>query len=157
MNEYYVTNRDVIKNLALNTGTSANPTFTNSCTFTDLALNMDFETQDFSVFCDAIRRSIKTGVALTLEGTVKIDINNVAIQKVIGDIQALITAGTISQFNNQLVQFELLTGVTNSVLEYTKYQVSVSYSLEAMGGNAEDVSEFAITMTINGTGTEISA
>ena len=66
-------------------------------------------------------------------------------------------AVTISQFNNQLVQFELLTGVNNSVLEYTKYQVSVSYSLEAMGGNAEDVSEFAITMTINGTGTEISA
>jgi hypothetical protein len=157
MNEYYVTNRDVIKNLALNTGTSADPTFTKSCTFTDLALNMDLETQDFSVFCDAIRRSIKTGVALTLQGTVNIDINNVAIQKVIGDIQTLITAGTISQFNNQLVQFELLTGVTNSVLEYTKYQVSVSYSLEAMGGNAEDVSEFAITMTINGTGTEISA
>lgn len=157
MNEYYVTNRDVIKNFALNTETSANPTFTKSCTFTDLALNMDFETQDFSVFCDAIRRSIKTGVALTLEGTVKIDINNLAIRKVIGDIKALITAGTISQFNNQLVQFELLTGVNNSVLEYTKYQVSVSYSLEAMGGPAEDVSEFAITMTINGTGTEISA
>ena len=158
MNEYYVTNRDVIKNLALNTGTSANPDFSKkSCTFTELALNIDFESQDFSVFCDAIKRSIKTGVAITIEGTVKIDINNAGIQKILGDVDTLITSGTISQFNNQKVQFDLLTGVNNSVLEYTTYQVNVSYSLEKLGGSAEDVSEFAITMTINGTGTEISA
>ena len=63
MNEYYVTNRDVIKNFAFNTGTSGSPVFTNMCTATELSLNTDFETQDWYVFCDAIQRSIKTGVA----------------------------------------------------------------------------------------------
>ena len=153
MNEYYVTNRDVIKNFTFNTGTSSNPVFTNMCTASELTLNTDFNEQTFYVFCDAIQRAIKTGVALTIEGTIKIDINNAAIQKVLGDIGTLITSGTISQFNNQLVKFDLLTGVNNSVLTYTTYIVSVSYSLESLGGAAEDVGEFAITMTINGTGT----
>ena len=157
MNEYYVTNRDVIKNFAFNTGTSANPVFTNMCTATELSLNTDFADQTWYVFCDALQRSIKTGVAITIDGTIKIDINNTAIQKVLGDIKALIKSGTISQFNNQKVQFDLLTGVSSSVLTYTKFQVSVSYSLESLGGAAEDVGEFAISMTINGTGTEISA
>lgn len=157
MSEYYVTNRDVIKDFELNTGTTQSPTFTSACTFTELALNTDFNEQTFSVFCDAIQRSIKTGVALTIDGTVKIDINNTAIQKVLGDVKTLLTSGTISQFNNQLVQFKLLTGVSSSVLTYTKYKVSVSYSLESLGGSAEDVGEFAISMTINGTGTEVSA
>lgn len=153
MNEYYVTNRDVIKNFTFNTGTSSSPVFTNMCTASELTLNTDFNEQTFYVFCDAIQRAIKTGVALTIEGTIKIDINNAAIQKVLGDIGTLITSGTISQFNNQLVKFDLLTGVNNSVLTYTTYIVSVSYSLESLGGTAEDVGEFAITMTINGTGT----
>ena len=153
MNEYYVTNRDVIKNFTFNTGTSSSPVFTNMCTASELTLNTDFNEQTFYVYCDAIQRAIKTGVALTIEGTIKIDINNAAIQKVLGDIGTLITSGTISQFNNQLVKFDLLTGVNNSVLTYTTYIVSVSYSLESLGGVAEDVGEFAISMTINGTGT----
>ena len=90
---------------------------------------------------------------MTIEGTIKIDINNAAVTKVLGDVGTLITTGAISQFNNQLVQFDLLTGVNSSVLTYTTYQVNTSYSLEKLGGPAEDVAEFAITMTINGTGT----
>lgn len=157
MAEYYVTNRDVIKNFAFNTGTSLSPTFTNMCTATELSLSTDFDTQTWYVFCDAIQRSIKTGVALTIDGTIKIDINNAAIIKVLGDLKTLIKTGAISQFNNQLVQFELLTGVSSSTLTYTKFQATVSYSLESLGGSAEDVGEFAISMTINGTGTEVSA
>lgn len=157
MAEYYVTNRDVIKNFAFNTGTSNSPTFTSMCTATELSLSTDFDTQTWYVFCDAIQRSIKTGVALTIDGTIKIDINNTAIQKVLGDLKTLIKTGAISQFNNQLVQFELLTGVSSSTLTYTKFQATVSYSLESLGGSAEDVGEFAISMTINGTGTEVSA
>lgn len=153
MNEYFVTNRDVIKNFSFNTGTSNAPVFTNMCTATELALNTDFTEQTFSVFCDAIQRSIKTGVALTIDGTIKVDINNKAIETVIGNIHTLITSGTISQFNNQLVKFDLLTNVSGGVLTYTTYIVAVSYSLESLGGSAEDVAEFAITMTINGTGT----
>lgn len=151
--EYFVTNRDVIRNFSINTGTSQAPVYTKMCTSSELALNTDFTTQEFFVFCDAIQRSLKTGVAFTLEGTVKIDMNNSAVTKVLGDIHTLITSGTISQFNNQKVKFDLLTGVSSGVLTYTTYIADVSYSLESLGGAAEDVGEFAISMVINGTAT----
>lgn len=154
--EYYVTNRDVIKNLALNTGTTAAPVYTTFCTSSEVSLNTDFTEQTFFVFCDAIQRSVKTGVAITIEGTVKIDINNAAITKVLGDLSTLITSGTVSQFNNQMVKFDLLTGVNSTVLTYTTLLANTSFSLESLGGAAEDVAEFAFTMTINGTG-EISS
>ena len=154
--EYYVTNRDVIKNLALNTGTTAAPVYTTFCTSSEVSLNTDFTEQTFFVFCDSIQRSVKTGVAITIEGTVKIDINNAAITKVLGDLSTLITSGTVSQFNNQMVKFDLLTGVNSTVLTYTTLLANTSFSLESLGGAAEDVAEFAFTMTINGTG-EISS
>ena len=72
--EFYVTNRDVIKNLKINTGTSNAPTYTALCTTSELTLNQDFEEKDWYVFCDAIQRSIITGASMSLEGTVKIDI-----------------------------------------------------------------------------------
>ena len=153
MNEYFLTNRDVIKNFAINTGTSQAPVYTNMCTSSELALNTEMTTQDFFVFCDAIQRSINTGVALTIEGTVKIDANNAAIKKVLGNIHTLIASGTISQFNNVMAKFDLLTQANNGVLEYTTYIVSTNFSLESLGGAAEDVGEFSMSLTINGTGT----
>ena len=149
--EFYVTNRDVIKNLKINTGTSSTPTYTSLCTTSELTLNQDFEEKDWYVFCDAIQRSIITGVSMSLEGTVKIDINNTAIQTVLGKVHTLLSAGTISQFNNLSVQFDLLTGVNNSTLEYTTYTANVKMTLESLGGSAEDEGEFGFTMTINGT------
>ena len=149
--EFYVTNRDVIKNLKINTGTSQNPTYTALCTTSELTLNQDFEEKDWYVFCDAIQRSIITGVSMSLEGTVKIDINNTAIQTVLGKVHTLLSAGTISQFNNLSVKFDLLTGVNNSTLEYTTYTANVKMTLESLGGSAEDEGEFGFTMTINGT------
>ena len=157
MDEFYVTNRDVIKNLAINTGTSANPVFTNLCTVSELSLNQDFSTKDWYVFCDAIQRSIITGVAMSVEGTIKIDINNKAIEKILGDIHTLISSGTISQFNNILAKFDLLTKVNSGVLEYTTYQVNTKLTLDSLGGSAEDEGSFDFTMTINGTGEEVSA
>ena len=151
--EFYVTNRDVIKNLKINTGTSNAPTYTDLCTTSELTLSQDFEEKDWYVFCDAIQRSIITGVSMTLEGTVKIDVNNVAIQNVLGKVHTLLTAGTISQFNNLSVKFDLLTGVNNAVLEYTTYTANVKMTLESLGGSAEDEGEFGFTMTINGTAT----
>ena len=74
MNEFYVTNRDVIKNLALNTGTTGSPVFTNLCTASEITLNTEFEEKDWYVYCDAIQRSIITGVSMSLEGTIKLDI-----------------------------------------------------------------------------------
>ena len=149
--EFYVTNRDVIKNLKINTGTSSTPSYTALCTTSELTLNQDFEEKDWYVFCDAIQRSIITGVSMSLEGTVKIDINNTAIQSVLGKVHTLLASGTISQFNNLSVQFDLLTGVNNSTLEYTTYTANVKMTLESLGGSAEDEGEFDFTMTINGT------
>lgn len=155
--EFYVTNRDVIKNLAINTGTTAVPVFTNMCTTSEVSLNTDFNEKTWYVFCDAIQRSINTGVAITLEGTIKIDINNVAIQKVLGNIHTLLENGTISQFNNIEARFDLLTGVNNAVLEYTTYQVSAKLTLESLGGSAEDEGEFGFTLAINGKASTPSA
>ena len=42
MNEFYVTNRDVIKNLAINTGTSQNPSFTTICTASEINIKSRF-------------------------------------------------------------------------------------------------------------------
>ena len=153
MNEFYVTNRDLIKNLQLNTGTTATPTFTAICTTSELTLSQDFEEKDWYVFCDAIQRSIITGVSMTLEGTIKIDVNNTAIQNILGKVHTLLSAGTISQFNNLQVKFDLLTGVDNAVLEYTTYTANVKLTLEGLGGSAEDEGEMAFTMTLNGTAT----
>lgn len=153
MSEFFVTNRDVIKNFAINTGTSQAPVYTNLCVTSELTLNSDITKQDFFVFCDAIQRSINTGVALTIEGTVKIDINNAAVQKVLGNMHTLISTGAISQFNNVMAKFDLLTNVSGGVLTYTTYIVSTNFSLESLGGAAEDVGEFSMSLTINGTGT----
>lgn len=151
--EFYITNRDLIKNLALNTGTSQNPVYTTLCTTSEVSLNTDFEEKDWYVFCDAIQRSIVTGVAMSLEGTVKIDINNTAITTVLGDIHTLVSAGSISQFNNLMIQFDLLDGVSSGVLTYKTYQANVKLTLESLGGAAEDEGEFSFTMTLNGAAT----
>ena len=150
--EWYVNNREVIKNLSLNTGTSESPVFTSMCTTSEVGLTTDFEQQDWYVFCDAIQRSLITGVAMSIETTVKIDMNNTAITGILGNIHALIKDGSVAQFNNQLVQFELLTGVEQNALTYTKYKVPAILNFSDLGGAAEDSGEFTLTIVINGKG-----
>ena len=150
--EFYMSNRNLIKGLSLNTGTSSVPVFTEMCTTTEVTFNSELEQQDFYVFCDAIQRSIITGVAMSIETTVKLDINNSAIKELIGKIHTLLKDGTIAQFNNQLVQFELLSGVQEGVLKYTKYKVPCVLNFGELGGSAEDASEFSLTIVINGKG-----
>lgn len=157
MAEFYITNRDLIKNLKINTGTSGSPTYTPLCTTSELTLNSEFEEKDWYVFCDAIKRSIITGVALTLEGTIKVDVNNTAITTILGKVHTLVASGTISQFNNIMAQFDLLTGVQGGVLEYTTYTVNTKLTLESLGGSAEDEGEFGFTMTLNGSATGVSS
>lgn len=152
---FFVNNRQVIRGLALNTGTSAVPAYTEMCTETEVTLATDFEQQDFYIYCDAIQRSIITGVAMSIDTTVKLDINNTAIQGLIAKIHTLLKDGDIAQFNNQLIQFELLTGVEKGVLTYTKYNVPVILNFSELGGAAEDASEFALTIVINGKGTVV--
>lgn len=153
--EFYVNNREIIKNLALNTGTSSSPTYTEMCTTTEVSLTTDFEQQDWYVFCDAIQRSIITGVALSIETTVKIDMNNASIIKVLGDLHSIIKDGSVAQFNNQQVKFELLTGVEQGVLTYTPYTVPAVLNFSDLGGAAEDSGEFSLTIVINGKGTVV--
>ena len=157
MNEFYVNNREVIKNLGLNTGTSSVPAFTPMCTTTEIGLTTDFEQQDWYVFCDAIQRSLITGVAMSIETTVKIDMNNTAITGILGNIHALIKNGSVAQFNNQLVQFELLTGVEQNALTYTKYKVPAILNFSDLGGAAEDSGEFTLTIVINGKGEVVNS
>jgi len=154
---WFLNNREVIKNLAINTATSQSPTFITMCTTSEVGLTTDFEEKDFYVFCDAIKRSIITGAKMSIDATVKIDINNTAIQEVLGNIHALIENGTVAQFNNVLVQFELLEKVTNDVLTYVKYQVPVVMKFSDLGGASEDEGEFALEMVINGKGITITA
>lgn len=154
---YWITNRDFIKNLSANTGTTENPTYTPMCTASKLSFNSEFEEKTFYVYCDAIQRALKTGVALSIEGSVKIDMNNEAIVSLLGDVHTLIADGEIAQFNNQTMQFDLLTDIDNGVLEYTTYQVPVSYSLSDLGGAAEDEGDFTITINITGKGTVVAS
>ena len=156
MNEFYVNNREVIKNLGLNTGTSETPVFTSMCTTTEIGLTTDFEQQDWYVWCDAIQRSLITGAAISIDATVKIDMNNAAIQGILGNIHTLIKDGTVAQFNNQLVQFELLTGVQEGALTYTKYKVPCTLNFSDLGGAAEDSGEFALTIVVTGKGEAVT-
>ncbi|NLW15928.1 MAG: hypothetical protein GX038_06710 [Erysipelothrix sp.] len=155
--EYYVTNRDIIKNFKINTGTSGSPTYTPLCTTSELTLDTSFDTAEWYTYCDAIQRSIITGVAMSISGTIKIDVNNTAITTLLSKVHTLIANGTISQFNNILAQFDLLTGVQGGVLEYTTYTVNTRLTLESLGGSAESEGEFDFTMTINGSATGASS
>ena len=154
---WFLNNREVIRNLAINTGTSANPTFTQFCTTSEVALSTDFEEKDFYVYCDAIKRSIVTGAKLTITATVKIDLNNAAITTMLGNLHTLIKDGTVAQFNNVLVQFELIESVTTNVLTYKKYQVPVVMKISDLGGAAEDEGEYSLELVINGKGTVVTA
>ena len=154
---WFLNNREVIRNLAINTGTSANPSFTPFCTTSEVALAMDFEEKDFYVFCDAIKRSIVTGAKLTINAVVKIDMNNTGITTMLGDIHTLIKDGTIAQFNNVLIQFELIDSVSSNVLVYKKYQVPVVMKISELGGGAEDEGEYSLELVINGKGSVITA
>lgn len=150
---WFISNRELIKNLAVNTGTTSSPTYTTICTASEIAIDTDLEEKDFYVFCDSLQRKIVTGASVVLSGTIKLDVNNTGVIDLLGDIHSLISAGTISQFNNKQIKFDLLTGVENSVLEYTTYTANATLSLSDLGGNAEDESEFGFEMTLIGTAT----
>lgn len=154
---WFLNNREVIKNLALNTATTAGPSFTDMCTTSEINVNTDLETKDFYVFCDAIKRNLVTGAEVGFDTTVKLDINNTAIQTLLSKVHTLLKDGEVAQFNNQTIQFDLLSGVSESVLEYTKYQAPCVLLFSDLGGNAEDEGEFALEIKINGKAKVVTA
>ncbi|MBQ5696234.1 MAG: hypothetical protein IIV48_06215 [Clostridium sp.] len=155
--EWYINNRELIKNLAINTGTTDSPTFTNICTTSEIGVETELEEKDFYVFCDALQRKVITGASVTLTGTLKLDVNNVGDISFLDKVHTLIADGEVAQFSGILIQFDLLSGVSNGVLEYTKYQAQVSLNLSDLGGAAEDESEFSFEMQLIGKGTEIAS
>ena len=154
---WFLNNREVIRNLSINTGTSLSPVFTAFCTTSEVELATDFEEKDFYVYCDAIKRSIITGAKLTINAVVKIDMNNTAITTMLGNIHTLVKDGAVAQFNNVLVQFELIESVSTNTLVYKKYQVPVVMKISNLGGAAEDEGEYSLELVINGKGTLITA
>lgn len=155
--EWYINNRELIKNLAINTGTTDSPTFTNICTTSEIGVETELEEKDFYVFCDALQRKVITGASVTLTGTLKLDVNNAGDISFLEKVHTLIGDGEVAQFSGILIQFDLLSGVSNGVLEYTKYQAQVSLNLSDLGGAAEDESEFGFEMQLIGKGTEVAS
>jgi hypothetical protein len=154
---YFISNRQLITGLAINTGTTENPVYTPICTTSEVNISTELESKDFYVYCDALQRKLITGAAVMLSGTLKLDVNNEGDIAILDTVHTLIADGEISQFNGIGIQFNLLTGVNNGVLEYATYQATVSLSVSDLGGAAEDESEFSFEMTLIGTATEVAS
>jgi hypothetical protein len=157
MNNWFINNRELIKNLSINTGTTEVPVYTPICTTSEVQVSTELESKDFYVFCDALQRKVITGASVTLTGTLKIDVNNTGDIAILDKVHTLIGDGEISQFTNVGIQFDLLSGVSNGVLEYTSYQAVVSLSVSDLGGSAEDESEFSFEMQLIGKATEVTS
>jgi hypothetical protein len=155
--EWYINNREVIKNLAMNTGTTETPVYTTICTTSEIGIETELEEKDFYVFCDALQRKVITGASVTLTGTLKLDVNNTGDIAFLDKVHTLIADGEVAQFSGVQIQFDLLSGVSNGTLEYTTYQAQVSLNISDLGGAAEDEAEFGFEMQLIGKGTEVSS
>ena len=153
--EWYISNRELIKNLAINTGTNTVPVFTTICTTSEVGVETELEEKDFYVFCDALQRKLITGASVTLTGSLKLDVNNAGDLAFLDRVHTLIADGEVAQFSNILIKFDLLSGVSGSTLEYTTYQAQVSLNLSDLGGAAEDEAEFSFEMQLIGKATEV--
>ena len=154
---WFLNNREIIKDLGINTGTSANPVYTTMCTTSEIELTTDFETTDFYVFCDAIQRTLVTGSAISLDTTVKLDVNNTAIRTILDKIHTLLASGEVAQFNNQTIQFSLISGVDDDTLEYTTYTAPATLVFSDLGGAAEEEGEFSLEIHLNGKATKVTS
>lgn len=157
MANYFVNNRQLISELGINTGTTSNPVYSSLCVSSDITVTTDIEEQDFYVFCDALKRYVTTGADVGFNATVKLDIQNAAVQEVLSKVHTLIKEGTVNQFSNVMIKFSLLTGIDESTLTYTTYTATANMKVSDLGGAAEEVSEFAIELKLNGKATEEGA
>lgn len=149
----FINNRQLIKELGVNTSSTATPTYTNVCCASDIGLNTDVETQDFYVFCDAIQRHLTTGLNVVLNTTIKVDVENAGVLALLDKVHTAIKDGTVTQFNNVQIKFAVLSGYENGAFEYTTYTANANITISDLGGPAEDVSEFAVEFQLNGTAT----
>ena len=154
---WFINNRELIKNLAINTGTTDNPVYTTICTTSEVGVDTELEEKDFYVYCDALQRKVITGASVTLTGTLKIDVNNAGDIALLDKVHTLIENGEVAQFTNVGIQFDLLSGVNAGVLEYTTYQATATLNLSDLGGAAEDEGEMSFELQLIGTATEVAS
>ena len=157
MANYFVNNRQVISELAINTGSTQAPEYSNLCVSSEIGITTDIETQDFYVFCDALKRYVTTGADVGFSATVKLDIQSAGVQEILNKVHALIKDGTVNQFSNVMIKFTLLSGISGETLEYTSYTANANMMVSDLGGPAEEVSEFSVELKLNGKATEVSA
>ena len=152
----YINNRQLIKDLGINTSSTSTPNYSNVCCASEIGLNTDVETQDFYVFCDAIQRHLTTGLNIVLNTTIKVDVENAGVLALLAKVHTAIKDGTVTQFNNVQIQFSVLSGYSNGAFEYTTYSANANMTISDLGGAAEDVSEFAVEFQLNGTATVVA-
>lgn len=152
----FVTNRQFIKDFAINTSATSTPSYTPMCTASEINIDTDFETKDFYVFCDALQRTILTGGSFGLSGTIKFDTSNAGEMALLDRVHTFIASGTIAQFNNVQVQYKLLTSESDGVLTYTTYNATGTLVLSDLGGSAEDETEFGFEFKQNGVATVVT-
>lgn len=150
MAEYFTNNRQLIKDLKINTGSTQTPTWSSLCCASEMTLNMDVNSDDFYVWCDAVQRHIQSGMALTLETTLKVDAENEGIQSILTKIQTAMTSGSLVTLDNVQIKFDVLKSYATNTLTYETYTATATMVVEALGGSAEDSAEIGVTFNING-------
>lgn len=152
MSEYYTSNRQVITNLNINTGTTSTPVWSSLCCASEITLNLDTESEDFYVWCDAIQRHLPTGINAEVSTTLKVDAQSAGVQEILTRIQTLLTSGTIATLQNIGIKFDLLTGYDQNALTYQSIEFDANLSLDELGGEAEGSAEIGVTFALNGVG-----
>ena len=151
MSEYFTNNRQVIKGLAINTGTTANPTWSNLCCASDITLNVDTESDDFYIFCDYVQRHLLSGMNAQLETTLKVDAQSTGVTGILTRVESALTSGSLATLENVEIKFDMLTGYSTNTLTYETYYATANMGIDALGGSAEGSAEIGVTFNINGT------
>lgn len=151
MSEYFTNNRQVIKGLAINTGTTANPVWSNLCCASDITLNVDTESDDFYIFCDYVQRHLLSGMNAQLETTLKVDAQSTGVTGILTRVQTALTSGSLATLENVEIKFDMLTGYSTNTLTYETYYATANMGIDALGGSAEGSAEIGVTFNINGT------
>lgn len=151
MSELFTNNRQVIKELKINTGSTGTPTWSTLCCASEITLNIDTNSEDFYVFCDSIQRHLPTGLNASIETTLKVDAQSEGVQAILGKIESAMTSGDVSVMQNVGIKFDLLTGYSTNALSYATLTGEANLSIDSIGGSAEGSAEIGVTLNINGT------
>lgn len=151
MSELYTNNRQVIKDLQINTGTSTTPVWASLCCASEITLNLDTNSEDFYVWCDAIQRHLPTGINAEVSTTLKVDAQSEGIKEILERVKTILTTGAINTMQNIEIKFDLLTGYDTNALTYETMTFDTNLSLDELGGEAEGSAEIGVTFALNGT------